>query len=279
MGTYEEMRQARIDRMRTRADQKEAESERLERHIHTIAGALNGQPILSGHHSEKQHRRELERMHRDMRKSIDLRKEAWNLRRRAKAAETDHIISSNDPNAVEKIHARIVELEERQTIMKTINKEWRWQGKPKHDNVEAWNRIAEIQELSDETVADICHAMALCPWHTAPYPPYALQNNSNNIRRLQQRIVDIERERSIPIDDMSHIGYNTETGINLCENLEFSGIELYFQSKPNEDTISHLKLHGWRWSRRNRCWYHRKTAAAVEFAQALVKGDSISEVE
>ena len=56
----------------------------------------------------------------------------------------------------------------------------------------------------------------------------------------------------------------------LSENEGLDGLEIRFPSKPPEDTRNSLKAAGWRWSRHNGCWYHRRTDTARNFAAELV---------
>lgn len=52
-------------------------------------------------------------------------------------------------------------------------------------------------------------------------------------------------------------------------NTERSGVEIRFPDKPDRGVLDVLKANGWRWARRNACWYHRDTPSAREFAKKL----------
>src|SRR5216683_1919141 len=75
-----------------------------------------GQPILVGHHSERRHRRDLARHDRLMRKVIATDKRAKELAQRA--STVTRAISSDDPDAPDKLRERIAKLERDQAAMK-----------------------------------------------------------------------------------------------------------------------------------------------------------------
>lgn len=107
MNTYEQKQAARAAAKRARAEKLQAEGERLAHKHDALLGVMNGTPILVGHHSERRHRRDMERIANDTRKSIEAREKAEALRRQADAIESSLAISSDDPDAVAKLRAKI----------------------------------------------------------------------------------------------------------------------------------------------------------------------------
>ena len=69
---FEERREARIDRYRDRASRarSEANSRFNSHNIETLRG-MQGEPVKIGHHSERRHRRLIERADNDMRKGVE----------------------------------------------------------------------------------------------------------------------------------------------------------------------------------------------------------------
>ena len=80
-----------------------------------------GQPILVGHHSEKRHRKVLNRIDRHFAEAKEHHDKAEYFHRRAAAAESNVIIFSDDPNATEKLVDKIERLKKRQGLMKRAN--------------------------------------------------------------------------------------------------------------------------------------------------------------
>jgi len=92
-------------------------------HAQNIASAIPpGQPILVGHHSERRHRRDLNRINGLTRKGFDALEESKRLERRALSAEENNSIFSDDPAAGEKLEAKISRLEARQNLMRDVNR-------------------------------------------------------------------------------------------------------------------------------------------------------------
>jgi hypothetical protein len=82
-----------------------------------------GQPILVGHHSERRDRNYRGRIHSTYGKAFALQKAAEEAER--KANTTSNAISSDDPDAPDKLAERIATLEERQAVMVATNKRTR----------------------------------------------------------------------------------------------------------------------------------------------------------
>ncbi len=105
---YAERREARIDRLESRAAAAQAESTAAYEAAHSIMKHIPpGQPILVGHHSERHHRRDLDRIDRNMCKSVEADQKASYYAARAEAAANNTTISSDDPEAVEKLQAKL----------------------------------------------------------------------------------------------------------------------------------------------------------------------------
>ena len=52
-------------------------------------------------------------------------------------------------------------------------------------------------------------------------------------------------------------------------NDEHNGVEIYFDSIPSDDTRAKLRENGWRWFKAKRCWYTRRSDAAIALAEEL----------
>ena len=146
MNWYEERRKQKSERLRARAAAKRAERDVLLERTRSLAEAMNGQPILIGHHSEKRHRRDIARMDRDIHKMCELDREAARFEDRARAAESSTAVFSDDPEAVCKIKEKIASRERYREKCKAINAILR-RAKRKSDKTgRAWEPEA-IEEL------------------------------------------------------------------------------------------------------------------------------------
>jgi hypothetical protein len=253
---YEERRAARTDRLRARADKADAESETRYTRASNLARAMNGQPILVGHHSEKRHRRDIARMDSDMRKSIDLDKKAKDLRRRAASAEDNGAISSDDPQAIAKLRGKLASLSANRDLMKRINAAWRKAGKPDADNQDGWRTVADTVGMDPNDLRRTRHDMARDPMNRAPFS-YHLTNLGANIRRVRDRIQELEREDAQPeTQGPIRIG----PGYSVTDSPEQNRILFEFDMKPPREVCRIMRRHGWKFSRQLMAWCRLRNA-------------------
>ncbi len=112
---YAERKEARIDRLESRAAKAQAESTTAYKAAHSIMEHIPpGQPILVGHHSEQRHRRDLDKIDRNMHKSMEADEKAGYYAARAEAAASNTAISSDDLEAMEKLQAKLEGLQAEQ---------------------------------------------------------------------------------------------------------------------------------------------------------------------
>jgi len=166
--TYRERREARAQRLRGWADKRDAKASAGFAAAQRVAdGIPMGQPILVGHHSEGHARRDQARIHSGMRAGIENANKADAMRARADNIEraADRAIYSDDPDARERLTARIAELEA-------------LRDRYKHEN--AAYRSAHRADLA-----------ALTPYgrdQSVPHPGYSISGLTANIARLRKRL-------------------------------------------------------------------------------------------
>jgi hypothetical protein len=121
--SYEVKQQKRKERYEQLAAKAERESEAAHQAADQIASFIPlGQPILVGHHSERRHRRDLARIDNNMRRAIEASEKSGYYAHKA-ASVGKGGISSDDPDAIEKLKMRLAELEAYQAEMKAANKQ------------------------------------------------------------------------------------------------------------------------------------------------------------
>ncbi|MGG4380152.1 LPD29 domain-containing protein [Bacillus velezensis] len=54
-------------------------------------------------------------------------------------------------------------------------------------------------------------------------------------------------------------------------NEELNGIELYFDSKPKQEVLTHLKSNGFRYSGFKKCWWSKRTEKSMQVANGVTK--------
>lgn len=90
-------------------------------------------------------------------------------------------IMSDDKDAIAKLTAKLEKMEALQAKMKAVNAYYR-----KHKTLDG------CPELTDESR---CKLESGLTHSDAPYPGWALSNNNANIRRVKERIAQLEKEK------------------------------------------------------------------------------------
>ncbi len=217
-----------------------------------------GQPILVGHHSEGRDRRYRGRIHETYRKSFEAQSQAEQLRQRAASVGTAGV-SSDDPEAIAKLRAKLASLESLQSRMR------------------AGNAIVRDRKLTDaEKIAELVKlglrqanaAKALTPDFAGRvgFPDYALKNNGAEIRRVRARIEDLEaatqaRARAPVQGD----------GWVIEEDRDENRVAIRFEAIPAAEVRARLKAHGFRWSPTRRAWVRMLSNAAWYAATSAMK--------
>lgn len=62
-----------------------------------------------------------------------------------------------------------------------------------------------------------------------------------------------------------------EMTVVLRINEELNGIELYFESKPEQEVLTHLKSNGFRYSGFKKCWWNKRTEKSMQVANSVTK--------
>lgn len=260
MNTYEARKQARIDRLEERAASKAAESDRLfAAGTEALSHIPLGQPILIGHHSERRDRAYRGRAIGKIDRSFEAQKQADELARRAAAAASNNAISSDDPNAPDKLRERIAELERKQEQEKAVNKIL--QRKPKNlTTPEKVAALVELLKVSEATAAKLFEPD--CMGYVG-FPPYHLQNRNANIRRLRERLTEREANANTETTETEHDGFTVR------EDADLNRVQIIFPGKPDEATRSLLKSHGFRWAPSEGAW-QRQLNANGRYAAKIV---------
>ena len=190
-----------------------------------------GQPILVGHHSEKRHRRDIGKMQSLATKGVFLSREADKLARRAAFAEKNTAVSSDDPEAVAKLRAKLASLEKGREQMRAADAAIRKGG----------DVVARLGALGFNE-ARAKSLLEKDPMGRIGFPAYALRNTSSEERRVKERIRQLEARASSPLRAPESIGDCT---IAEAENR----VRITFPAKPPEDMRRALKGAGFKFGR------------------------------
>ncbi len=150
-----------------------------------------------------------------------------------KMGTTSEVIKCGDGDAIERLTAKVEALTKKQQEMKAANARARKEGK------------------------------------AAPFPPFKLSNNNQNIRAIKKRLASLEsaKEKGTQKQRIAFMGEDVE----VTENTELMRLQLRFDGKPSEQVRAALKKHGFRWSPKNEAWQRQLTDNACCAPERLMK--------
>lgn len=248
---YADRRAARIERLQDQADRHAAAATAAyDRARAAVAGIPLGQPNINGCLTPAFNRQEAA-----MRSCIRENDAAEHARDRAEAAANNHAISSDDPEALNRLRGKLAKLEKLQEQMKAANAAIRLK-----DTAEGDAKLAELG-FSPDSIAKLRKPDFV---GRVGFPAYALTNNGATIRSVKERIAKLEARAAAPAPE----GWRFEGGEVIC-NVEENRLQIRFDDIPEESTRARLKANGFRWSRYNGVWQRQLTPRAVGVARYI----------
>lgn len=265
--TADELYQARLVRYNARIEGKRDRYEELaakkqqasnaacDRSSQMAAAIPFGQPILIGHHSERRDRNYRNRIHTIMGQSVKLQETSDYYANKAAGVGTAGI-SSDDPSAVHQLQKKLEGLEEAQQRMKDANKIVR-------------KAITDEEKISGMVALGLSEKAAkeaLKPLYGRPgFAQYQLSNNNAEIRRVKQRIKDLEALAS-------RTGQDEETEAYTYKECKLENRCMFiFEGKPDEQKRNILKGHGFKWSPTRGAWVRQLNANGLYAAKTVKK--------
>lgn len=148
-------------------------------------------------------------------------------------------IQSNDENALEKLQAKLDGLKEKQAEMVSANRAIRMK-----DTAAGDRKLAEMgyspEQIEQLRTPDFCGRIG--------YPSYALQNNNQNIHRIEGRIKELSAVKDAGTQEKENSLFR------VVENTEAMRLQIIFDGKPEADVREVLKRHGFRWAPSQGAW-------------------------
>ena len=162
-------------------------------------------------------------------------------------------ISSDNPEAVQKLKLKLEGLERDQESMKAVNAYYR-----KHKTLEGCPGLdpVQIEKLKASMARD---------WHPEPkpYPSFRLTNNNAMIRQTKKRIEELSQRAETEYEGWTFDGGRVE--MNRAANR----LQIIFDEKPDADTRTALKNEGFRWSPKEGAWQRQLNDNAIRAANRL----------
>jgi hypothetical protein len=251
MNYYEERKQAKIERLRRYAANKEriAAANGFDILHESNSGIPFGQPILVGHHSEGRHRRHLARLNARIDKGMQASKDAERLSQAADIAESRTDIDSDNPEAPQLIAERLAKLEKLQVNNRTMNKlVKKCKGDVKVLTELIKTAFPEFKEphltASNLLTPDFAGRIGI--------PDYVSTNLAAKIRRYKKRQESIKVVQS---------GFEPFEINKIKIELINGQVQIYFGYKPCEATRTALKRSplAFKWSYTQERWVRKHT--------------------
>ena len=170
------------------------------------------------------------------------------------------IIKSGDADALEQLQKKVEKAEALQVEMKAVNAYYR-----KHKTLKGYKDYTDDKaEKLDKAIKE--------SFYGVPFPPFELTNNNAKIRNTKARIAQLERLKKAaetaaeqPKDE-----YKIDL-FKVVENAEIMRLQLFFDGKPDADTRTVLKKHGFKWSPSNAAWQRQLTNNAKYALKQIVE--------
>lgn len=298
---YQARQDAKRDRLRERADATRAAADAAHATADRMADAIPfGQPILVGHHSESRDRRYRQRIHDTQGRAFDLDRKADRLAERADRVGTAGI-SSDDPDAVDKLRAKLAEMNEARDTMKRRNALIRKHARAGHD--------AQLAALVADGMDNAAANNLLTPQFGRRGYTFTLTNLTANAKRVEQRITELEAARTSPPVEGGRRGrcaacgqtvtdaagtWVDDTGSDVCgtaggnqphdpadviewgEDRDMNRVWIAFPAKPGTELRARLRSAGFRWAPSLGRWQRHTSNAAIYHARQIVEAERVT---
>jgi hypothetical protein len=274
--TIQEILEARRDRWNEKRSQKKESCQRLSiKHRKLSDDRYNasnriasfipfGQPILVGHHSERRHRRDIKRIGQNMDKSIQHDKAAKHYEEKLANMNSNHAISSDDPDAIAKLKRKLEGMESCHAFMKEANKIVKSKKLTDGQKVEKLMALGTHENNAKELLKpDFCGREG--------FPSYKLTNNNANMKTVRDRIKQLEATLAAaaekPVEDRKY----PELGLTLVVNREMQRIQIVFEGKPAEPIRNVLKSFGFKWAPSQGAWQRHLNSNGIWSARHAIE--------
>ena len=217
-----------------------------------------GQPILVGHHSEKRHRRDLAKIDNNMRASAEASEKAAYYANRAANIENSNVISSDNPDAVELLEAKLEKLLKMQDLFKAINKIVKAAKLTDAQKIEKLQTECKVSanQAAELLQPDFCGRVGI--------PSYKLSNNNGVIKNTRDRLARLKKIEALPETS------ETINGVRLVVSPTDNRVQMYFGGKPSAEIRDRLKRAGFRFSYTLECWQKNISGRAIHQARELL---------
>lgn len=172
------------------------------------------------------------------------------FRRLANKIWPKHISSDRD-DAVEALEAKIADAEKLHETMKKANAVVRRKSASRAAKLAGLEALG-IKGRAGEALLEADYA------GRAGFAGYQLTNNKANIRRMRERLAELQREKATPSTRRRFVDVPGLGQVDVEDSAEANRIRLYFDGKPAADARHKLKKNGFRWAPSVGAWQRHR---------------------
>ena len=160
-------------------------------------------------------------------------------------------ISSDNPNAIQKLKEKLCTLEQNQEQMKQVNAYYK-----KHKTLEGCTLLSEAEKKHLTSYLEKDYNA-----EKRPYNSFTLTNNNASIKHTKKRIAELEKRDSLK-------GWKFESG-EVVANKELNRLQIVFDEKPEEALRAKLKLNGFKWAPSQNAWQRFLNQSAIRAVEEI----------
>ena len=167
----------------------------------------------------------------------------------------NNTISASDPQALEKLTAKLENCKELQMVMKEVNAYWRSRG-----------TCVGAPGITDEQAAKLDNKIATSKYsweRQQPFASYDLTNNNAEIKRLEGRIKKLTYNKEVGFAGWEFEGGRAEA------NTEANRLQIFFDERTSGENHSALRHAGFVYSRTNGAYQRQLNENAIYAANRL----------
>lgn len=237
--------EARVERARAREAAARAAYDNQPAHRIPL-----GQPILLGHHSQRRHERDLERLHRADQRRWQAADAARTAEQRATAS--GYAIQVGDDDAVTALRDKLAAAE------------------AEHAAYLAHNKAARTAPCALDDCPG-CQRLRRSPGHTPAdrLPSYVLTNSRGRIKQIREQLAKAETHAAALAAGTDDQDLASGAGWTLTHAVADARVRFMFDDRPDPATRTLLKAHGFRWAPSVGAWQRHDTANGLAVARHL----------
>jgi hypothetical protein len=170
-------------------------------------------------------------------------------------------IMAGDDNALDRLTTKIADREKRVAVMKAANAAIRKNVKQGRE-AQIAAILAVDPMFTKESAAEL---LAPDDMGRVGFPPFLLQNNGAELRRLRARLADLQRDKATPETILEG-----DNAVRLEDCPSDNRVRLFFPGKPDSAIRTRLKSNGFRWTPSLGCWQAYRNPRSLALAKQFV---------